>query len=137
MSVYIKVPAAIDIRERFHNTDTQRMEYRHMRTMPFFDIIDWLTNDIHFSKPSKMARVAAELIAEFEHAAPGTYVKLTSEQHGHIKKVLEEPSSPMNPFVGKQVVSFLDALLDPLTEEQWKKENNMSTNGYEKISPPG
>ena len=121
MSVFVKVPSPVDIYERVFNPETKATERRHTRTMAFVEIIDWLTNDQYFAAPAKMGRVAAELLAEFENAPPGSFVKLTSEQHGHIKKVLESPTAALNPLVSKQIASFIDALAEPMTEEQYKK----------------
>jgi hypothetical protein len=114
--VYVKIPEPVTLCER-----TPNGERKPVRPMGMFDLIDWLTNDVHFSKPTKMGRVAAELCADFEKAKPGDYVRLTAEQHGHIKAVLESPAEPIRAVVLKQIVPLLDALLEPLSEEQYSK----------------
>lgn len=122
MTVYVKVPSPVQIFERIVNPSTGMSERKSARTMTFFDIIDWLTNDNYFSSPAKMGKVAAELMNEFEKAQVGDFVKLTSEQHDHIKKVLEKPSNPYIAIINKQITSLLDALAEPLSEEQYKRE---------------
>lgn len=126
MPVYVKIPAPAPIYERVLNPDTQETEKRKARSMAFIDVIDWVTNDQYFGKSAKMGAVAAELLAEFEGKAAGQIVKLTSEQHGHIKAVLENPTSPFVAIVNKQIVPLLSALAEPMSEEQFKKEQ---TNG--------
>ena len=114
--VYVKIPEPIMLCER--QTDGTR---KPIRTMSMVDVIDWITNDVYFSRPSSRGKVAAELLADFESKKPGEYVRLTSEQHGHIKAVLDAPSEPLRAVVLKQIVPLLDALLEPLSEEQYSK----------------
>jgi hypothetical protein len=123
MAVYVKIPAPLPIFDRVVNPETLETEPRKVRSMTFFDVIDWLTNDQYFGKSAKLGKVAAELLAEFEGKAAGQIVKLTSEQHDHIKKVLEAPTSPFLAIVNKQIVPLLDALTEPMSEDQFKKEH--------------
>lgn len=114
--VYVKIPEPVMLCER--QPDGER---KPIRPMSMVDVIDWLTSDNYFSKPTSRGKVAAEMLADFERAKPGDYVRLTSEQHGHIKAVLENPSSPFLAFVLKQIVPLTDALAEPLSEEQYSK----------------
>jgi len=118
--VYVKVPPVIMLHDRV--VEDGKIVRKPAREMCLVEVIDLLTNDPYFAKP-KMAKVAQEILSEFEDAEVGAYVRLTSEQHGHIKAVLDNPASPMMPaFVSKQIVPFFDALLEPFSEEQYSKE---------------
>lgn len=132
MPVYVKIPAPVAIYERALNPETGMTERKHARTMAFIDVVDWLTNDNHFASSAKMGKVAAELLAEFEDKPAGALVKLTTEQHDHVKKVLEKPSSPFIAIINKQIVPLLDALAEPLSEEQYRKEHgNGASNAHQ------
>lgn len=121
MSVYVKIQPTVDIFEKHY--DAKGDPFRHKaRSMSMFDVVDWLTNDAHFSKPAKLGKVAAEILSEFEGKAAGEFVKLTSDQYGHLKQVLDNQSAPFPAVLLKQIVPHIDALLEPLSEEQFRKQ---------------
>lgn len=134
MSVYVKIPNPVTIYERHINPQTLEAEKRKARAMSFFDLVDWITNDAYFAKSAKLGKVAAELVAEFEDKPVGSFVKLTSEQHDHVKKVLEAPSpaSMIPSIINKQIVPLIDALAEPLSEEQYRKA---TANGVHEAQP--
>jgi hypothetical protein len=114
--VYVRIPEPVMLCER--QADGTR---KPVRAMSVVDLVDWITSDNYFSKPTSRGKVAAEMLADFERAKPGDYVRLTSEQHTHIKAVLENPSAPLLAFVLKQIVPLTDALAEPLSEDQYSK----------------
>lgn len=49
------------------------------------------------------------------------YLELTDDQYDTVKPVIEEPSGGYNPSVAVQIVSFMKAYLNPISEKDYKE----------------